>query len=712
MSFLTPALTAGALMIAAPIILHLVMRREPQPLVFPALRFVRNRRSTNQTRLKLRHWILLALRCLAIAALAFALARPVLQGSGLQGGETGVVSAAVVIDNSPRMLYREQNETRLEAAQQLADWLIDQLPGDSRVGVLATGGTRGKRLADRDAARLRASRLAVSYRERPLEDAIGDAVELLAEREGDRHELYVFTDLAAAQWGEATRQAIAAHLDRLEGAKLLVVDVGARQASNRGLGRVNVGESIMAAGRPLEVAVEVFSTAASEQPIVAELWLDSGGKPTKRAETIINAAAGADATARFTIASLDEAVHQGSVRLASADALEADNERYFTVEVETPRPVLLVGADRTASLFVDQALAPLGGADGQPTEYETERIDFAQLPTVGLRDYRSVWLLDPPAIEDRVWRRLDDYARGGGSLAIALGRRAKPANLNRATPQALLPGKLKWKSRDATYLRPARYDHPALRQLADFAAAIPWSEFPVFQYWAFESLSADSLVVAPLANRDPAIIERPAGEGRVVTIVTPLSDPANNGPWNLLPTGQDPWPFLAVTKNLADYLSGATDRRLNYQAGEPAIVPAPPGAAAGGYVLRLPSGEAIRNSQPGLTEIVIGTTESPGNYRVQAGGGRNSAGGGGARLDAGFSANAAADIGRLKRIDFDKIAESLGKDRVSLARGQSELARGVDIGRVGRELYPWLIAVVALVLGAEHLMSNRFYGER
>ena len=43
MGFLTPALLAGAALIAVPVILHLVMRRQPRQLEFPALQFVRQR---------------------------------------------------------------------------------------------------------------------------------------------------------------------------------------------------------------------------------------------------------------------------------------------------------------------------------------------------------------------------------------------------------------------------------------------------------------------------------------------------------------------------------------------------------------------------------------------------------------------------------------------------------------------------------------------
>ena len=55
MGFVTPALLGGAALIALPIVLHLIMRREAKLLKFPALRFVQQRRSLNQHRLQLRH---------------------------------------------------------------------------------------------------------------------------------------------------------------------------------------------------------------------------------------------------------------------------------------------------------------------------------------------------------------------------------------------------------------------------------------------------------------------------------------------------------------------------------------------------------------------------------------------------------------------------------------------------------------------------------
>ncbi|MCA9175960.1 MAG: BatA domain-containing protein [Planctomycetales bacterium] len=71
-----PSLIFGALLIAAPIALHLLMRKRPKRMEFPAIRFVAARSQSTSRRMQLQQLVLLALRCFAIAALALALARP------------------------------------------------------------------------------------------------------------------------------------------------------------------------------------------------------------------------------------------------------------------------------------------------------------------------------------------------------------------------------------------------------------------------------------------------------------------------------------------------------------------------------------------------------------------------------------------------------------------------------------------------------------
>lgn len=81
MTFLNASLLLGLVAAAIPVVVHLISRREPRRIVFPATRFIQQRLEANRSRLKIRRWWLLAMRILALVALAFALARPMIAAS-------------------------------------------------------------------------------------------------------------------------------------------------------------------------------------------------------------------------------------------------------------------------------------------------------------------------------------------------------------------------------------------------------------------------------------------------------------------------------------------------------------------------------------------------------------------------------------------------------------------------------------------------------
>src|SRR5690349_21078679 len=172
MGFVTPALIGGAVLVAVPIVLHLIMRRETKLVKFPALRFVQQRRMMNQHRLRLRQLLLLALRCAIIAILAFALARPTLRGSAGAGKDNAAVATALVFDNSLRMQYEAENQTRLQKAKELAGWLVNQLPRETPITVADRAGRQRGQELSRDSVEMRIERMELGSTVRPMGDAL------------------------------------------------------------------------------------------------------------------------------------------------------------------------------------------------------------------------------------------------------------------------------------------------------------------------------------------------------------------------------------------------------------------------------------------------------------------------------------------------------------------------------------------------------------
>lgn len=712
MGFVTPALLGGILLVGLPVVLHLIMRREAKPFVFPALRFVQLRRSVNQHRLRLRHLLLLALRCAIIVLLALALARPTLRGGTTSGTKNSPIAAVLVFDTSLRMQYEHRNQTRLEQAQEMAAWLLEQLPAEGPLAVVEQGSRHRGQELDRAAAELRVARLQTSPVVRPMEEVLRDATDWLREQTGYRGEVYVFTDMARVVWSDDVLADFAAQLDELGDVNVYLIDVGVEQPSDLGLDTLRLSGQQLTPGSLLQLQTELHAVGAlsGRGEVLVELYVgEATGQPLKRGQQAIEPASGEPAEVEFPLAGLELGTHQGYLRIAGSDPLPCDDIRYFTVDVRPPRKVLLLGEEPADYLFVREALAPTSAAGLLGSKFECEVGTFDQIGVKSLTDFDVVCAVDPPPLPSATWQTLTDFVHSGGGLGIFLGRHARREDMNDSPGQLLLPGKLRWQSQDETYLRPVAMDHPALGDLKGLADSVPWSEFPVFKYWELEDVPADVRVVAWYANGRPALLERQVGSGRVLVMTTSVSDPAYNDPWNLLPTGPDPWPFLALVNGLVDYLGGISGTQLNYLAGQTAVLQLSPQEQVGSFVLQLPGGDAVRQSlTPGRRDLTVASTDALGNYRVRAGGQQGS-------LDRGFSVNCPAEMSDLARVDPADVAEVLVGDRqdppwrVRTARTRKEIEVRVGLGRVGRELFPMLILTVAAVLGAELLLSNRFY---
>jgi hypothetical protein len=235
---------------------------------------------------------------------------------------------------------------------------------------------------------------------------------------------------------------------------------------------------------------------------------------------------------------------------------------------------------------------------------------------------------------------------------------------------------------------------------------VPWNEFPIYRWWQFKNLHDGVAVVLPLVNDRPAVLERPFGKGRVVTMTTPVSELAeisDQDRWNQL-WGVGSWPFFTLTNEMMLYLVGSTDGQLNYPAGQPAVLHIDPNKRFSTVLVSTPRGESLRLSPNPQNDVLITTTGAPGNYRVRAGGDTDG-------INLGFSANLAAEASRLNRVAPERLKEVFGDLSFHLAKNKEEIDRNVSLDRVGRELFPLLIALVAVLLAIEHLLANRFYRE-
>jgi hypothetical protein len=199
--FLHPWALVGLVAAAIPVLLHLLARREPPTVVFPAVRYLITTTREHQRRLKLQHLLLLLLRTLLIVALVLAAAGPTLPRSGVAGHAPSAL--VLVLDNSPSSGVVVEGTSRLTQLQTTARQVLARATPDDALWLVAADGV--PRRGDRQTLLDQVAALPVSSRRVDLGQAIGLAGEVLAS-ESRPGEIMLLTDLQATAVSPATLQ--------------------------------------------------------------------------------------------------------------------------------------------------------------------------------------------------------------------------------------------------------------------------------------------------------------------------------------------------------------------------------------------------------------------------------------------------------------------------------------------------------------------------
>jgi hypothetical protein len=192
--FLNPLALLGLVAAGIPPLLHLLGRRQPPIVVFPAIRYLSAAEREHSRRLKLRNLVLLLLRIAVIVFVVLALSRPVVR---VRAGASHPPAAVVmVLDNSLSSGAVVRGRSVLDVLRERASAVIHRLGTDDRFWLLTADGVperldRGSALGVLDSLRPGPVRL-------DLDDAVRVAAALLREADVAIREVVVLSDLQAS----------------------------------------------------------------------------------------------------------------------------------------------------------------------------------------------------------------------------------------------------------------------------------------------------------------------------------------------------------------------------------------------------------------------------------------------------------------------------------------------------------------------------------
>ncbi|MCC6748643.1 MAG: VWA domain-containing protein [Deltaproteobacteria bacterium] len=676
MSFLAPVMLVGLVAALVPLIIHLVGRRRAPRRPFAAIDFVLRSNRRVAQRLRLRQWLLLALRVALVAAVVLMVAKPYAEvDSELPMVGAGPQSAVIVLDDTLSMRRRSSTRTLGHDAARRAQEIVTLLGGGADVAVLRVSVPDGPLpTLTRDTRKVRSAIAAVQpgYRHGGLGPAVAQAARLLRDSALPERHIYVLTDLALHGLA-GVRGEVPADI------RLHAVDVsGKGQAENRAV----VAFTAHASGAPGQRSTALVAKVCNYGPAAdaVKLSLEVDGRQAARG--VLALGGWSCGRKRFQHSFPSGGVHQAVVAL-EPDALPEDDRRYLQVEIQTELRVLLVNGDpspvrhRDELFYLETALAA-GGVGGQAVSAKVVTVD--DLERARLTSFDVVALCNVKGLAPPLAQQLEQYVNKGGGLFVALGEQVDAEAVNR-TLGRLLPQPLRSAvsatapDSGGSALRIGRVDveHPIVAGIwsEEGGGGLRTARFDRV-YRLSPATTADRRVILYYDDGSPALLEGRRGLGRVVLFTSTV-----DRDWTDLPIRPG---YLPLVQQTIRYLSRAPDpqqRRALTVPGRYLLDPVP---VRQHLRLVTPSGEeqswtAKQLARRATLEL---HADQPGFYRLTA----------------------VSDEGRVTALERQSFAANVDPAESDLRKGtlQTSKVDGRRMARAKQRVELWHAVGVALLL--------------
>ena len=598
MRFGFPAALWALPLASLPVLLHLLSRRAARRVLFSDLTLLRSVDARARPRARLRELLLLATRCLLLAALILAAAAPVQRGAaaGVEG-----LDVVLLLDSSYSMRARDGTRARFDAARDAGRRLLKRLAAGDRVAL----GIFDEKLKSPPAwgdARAVDAVLAAArpgWRGTDTTAALAAARELLASSPAGRRRAVVVLGDGAAHGLRASAGSTAdgALVMGLRFPALANAWISAAAALDSSARAPRLGVTLASSGGPATTALD--------------LWVGE----RRAGSATASAPAGGEGRAILALpAPEDPTAPAWAGRVAArADALAADDEAFFSIS-HRPQPRVLVlhwdasffragrGGWFLRELF-GGSRETLAGRDG-------DFLEAARWAEADLTRYGTVVLADAARPAPGLAAALERFAGRGGGVWLIPGAKASAADLAAyswlaariAEPVA---------AGSSRGVRPARageatagWDELELSRVM-IERRFPLEPGPGAEVWATDASGA------------PLLVAGAVGRGRTVVWGAPLDAAWSN--LGLKPLFV-PWARGCLALSASQ---GAADVSRRVKVAEPLVRTWAPGDAAPDRVtVRAPDGKRTTLDVVGR-RAVLPETPLPGLYTFEEPGGRS-----------------------------------------------------------------------------------------
>ncbi|MBX2829286.1 MAG: BatA domain-containing protein [Flavobacteriaceae bacterium] len=380
MQFKHPELLYALLLLLIPIFIHLFQLRRFQKVEFTNVAFLK--RVTLQTRKssRLKKWLTLLMRLLALACIILAFAQPFSASKTALNKEKETV---LYLDNSFSMQAKGANGPLLARAKQQ---LYELLEGSEKLTWFTNDDTQ--RNVSQSDLKGEVLSLRPSHTQLTLEEAVLKGNQLFSDNPAADKRLILITDLQNSQ----------SFPELKEGIKTDVVALQPVTANNISIDTAYIREASQT-GLQLDVVVSAEGEVPENVPI--SLF----GQGSLIAKTGVDFSENKSNTVSFTLENLEGI--QGELRITDAD-LPYDNSLFFSVN--TPKRIKVLSINQASSNFLQRLF------DQSGYEYLQQTHDAVNYSDIATQDF--IVLNELETVPVSLINSLKAFSDGGGSLLV------------------------------------------------------------------------------------------------------------------------------------------------------------------------------------------------------------------------------------------------------------------------------------------------------
>ena len=413
MVFLNPAVLFGLLAASIPVVIHLLNLRKLKKIEFSTLAFLKELQKTKIRRIKLKQWILLALRVLIILLLVAAFARPTIKSFSIGGTASAAkTSAVIILDDTYSMSVVTDRGSYFNRAKQTAKSLIDELQeGDEVSVVLLSGEKKLETTSNFTSAKNFIDETEISFIGGTVHNSLIKAAQILSESKNFNKEVYVLSDFQKTELklAETTLSDLSDLIPN--NIRIYSFDFASQEPANITLTDFKVNNQIFEKGKLINFSASVKNTSEkSFNNSVVSLFINGN----RSAQQSFSAAPGETKLINFETTLKENGLLEIFAELEDDDIIY-DNKRYLSISVPEKISTAIFFDNLSDTKFVELALN--GGSESAPISIQ--KFPLSRIASTNLESYDAVIIIGSESINN--YDRIKQFIENGGSLLLMPG---------------------------------------------------------------------------------------------------------------------------------------------------------------------------------------------------------------------------------------------------------------------------------------------------